>query len=100
LHLRWSPADRHVVRLAAGRGWRMALPYLEQLGYQASNRVNASGGQPLSALEESAWNAGLSYVWNFRLNYRSGTFALELHQTQFDRVAVYDLWKPQMRLVY
>lgn len=100
LHVRWSPADRHVIRLAAGRGWRMALPYLEQLGYLASNRSGSFGIQPLAAFQESAWNAGLSYVWNFRLNYRSGTLAVELHSTQFDQVAVYDLWKPQLRLVY
>jgi outer membrane receptor for ferrienterochelin and colicins len=107
IHLRWEPVEKHTLRLAAGRGFRNALPLVEEWGRLATNRNLRSqpsslyhilGGSYLNM--EEAYNTGLSYAWNFKLNYMPGSLQLDAHSTVFGQTVVQDYWTPGQRYLY
>lgn len=105
MHLRYAPTKLQTIRLSAGRGFRMALPMVESLGRLASNRNltyaaygNLMGGDMTTF--ESAWNAGVSYVYNFTYDYMPGSIAADAHWTVFDHAIVHDYWMPGQHMVY
>ena len=107
IHLRWEPVEKHTLRLAAGRGFRNALPLVEEWGRLATNRTLRSqpsrvahimGGHSLNM--EEAYNTGLSYAWNFKLNYMPGSLQLDAHSTIFGQTVVQDYWTPGQRYLY
>lgn len=107
IHLRWEPVEKHTLRLAAGRGFRNALPLVEEWGRLATNRSlrgqsstvsHILGGSYLNM--EEAYNTGLSYAWNFKLNYMPGSLQLDAHSTVFGQTVVQDYWTPGQRYLY
>ncbi len=107
IHLRWEPVEKHTLRLAAGRGFRNALPLVEEWGRLATNRTLRSqpsrvahimGGHSLNM--EEAYNTGLSYAWNFVMNYMPGSLQLDAHSTVFGQTVVQDYWTPGQRYLY
>lgn len=90
LHARWSATENTSLKLAAGRGFRTANPYMEQLGSWASQRIwnwDASGNfQP-----EVATNVGLNLTSKFRLRFRDASFAVDVYNTWFENKVVVDL---------
>lgn len=95
LHLRYAPNEKHVFRIASGRGQRTPQVIAENLGLLASNRavvlptqrqVNTFGVNP-----EVAWNAGFSYTHAFKLDYRDALLSVDVFSTQFENQLVVDL---------
>lgn len=104
-HLRWAPGEKHTFRFNAGRGFRMALPLLEEWGRLASQRTvewfqygQVLGGDILSL--ETARNFGFSYQWSFLLNYMTGSLQADAHLTQFSKAIIHDYWTPGVRAIY
>ncbi len=94
LHIRYALNKQAVLRLSAGRGQRTANIIAENTGILVSARrfvfspdynQNAYGLQP-----EVAWNYGLSFTKDFKLNYRKGTWSVDFYYTHFINQIVVD----------
>ena len=89
LHLWYSIAEETSLKLVAGRGFRTANVFMEQLGTWASNR-RWDIQQELQP--EIATNLGLNLVSKFRLNSRDASLSLDGYWTEFDNRIVVDLY--------
>lgn len=97
LHMRYNPKENSSIRLIAGRGQRTASIFAENLGLFASNRTIVINGNdpetPYGLGKESAWNFGVNYTHEIKINGRSTVFGVDYYYTTFtDQVVVdYDI---------
>ncbi|GAB4406826.1 MAG: TonB-dependent receptor plug domain-containing protein [Bacteroidia bacterium] len=95
LHLRCALDEHTVLRASAGRGQRTASILAENNGLLASARQIVVEGddssKPYGLDPEVAWNLGVNLTRHFRLDYREGTFSLDLYRTAFVNQIVVDL---------
>ena len=95
LHLRFAPAENTVFRASGGRGQRTANIIADNSGILASARqiiIEADNPENPYGLEpEIAWNLGVNFIQKFELNYREGSFSLDLYRTSFQQQVVMDL---------
>ena len=89
LHVRYSLAEETSIKLVAGRGFRTANVFMEQLGSWASNR---RWDIQEDLAPEVATNLGLNLVSKFRLNSRDATLSLDGYFTNFDNRIIVDLY--------
>ena len=89
LHARYSLAEETSIKIVAGRGFRTANVFMEQLGSWASNRRWVIEGD----LEpEVATNIGFNLVSKFRLNSRDASISLDGYWTEFENRVVADMY--------
>ncbi|MFN3530055.1 MAG: TonB-dependent receptor domain-containing protein [Bacteroidia bacterium] len=104
LHAKYDLTDESAIRLAAGRGYRVANVFAENMGGLVSSREveilgNGSGAYGLDM--ESAWNLGLSLTHGFKFMYRDASLNVDLHRTTFENQVVVDYdFSPQKLLFY
>lgn len=95
LHVRFAPAEGSVFRASAGRGFRTSSLIAENFGLLATSRnwiFEGNGGQYHYGLDpEIAWNYGVNFTQNFRLDYRDGSFSVDLYRTDFKNQIVVDV---------
>jgi outer membrane receptor for ferrienterochelin and colicins len=89
LHVRYSLAEETSIKLVAGRGFRTANVFMEQLGSWASNR---RWDIQEDLAPEVATNLGLNLVSKFRLNSRDASLSLDGYFTNFDNRIIVDLY--------
>ncbi len=89
LHVRYSLAEETSVKLVAGRGFRTANVFMEQLGSWASNR---RWDIQEDLAPEVATNVGLNLVSKFRVNSRDASLSLDGYYTHFDNRIIVDLY--------
>ena len=89
LHVRYSLAEETSVKLVAGRGFRTANVFMEQLGSWASNR---RWDIQEDLAPEVATNLGVNLVSKFRLNSRDASLSLDGYFTNFDNRIIVDLY--------
>ena len=89
LHVRYSIAEETSIKLVAGRGFRTANVFMEQLGSWASNR---RWDIQEDLAPEVATNLGLNLVSKFRLNSRDASLSLDGYFTNFDNRIIVDLY--------
>lgn len=88
LHLKYDVGPLTTVRLGAGRGFRSALPFVENAAALASSRrVRVEG--PLGL--ERSWNLGASVLHKWKWFRRKWSFALDLYHSSFTDQVVADL---------
>ena len=95
LHLRYAPTAQSVFRASFGSGWRTANVIAENMGALASSRVwqfqNQFSSRTIYGFSpEKAWNTGLNFTHDFKLNYRNGTIGVDYYYTQFENQVVVD----------
>ncbi|MEM7660125.1 MAG: TonB-dependent receptor, partial [Bacteroidota bacterium] len=99
LHLRYAPREKTVFRLSGGRGQRTANILAENNGLFASSRniviQGEEAGLPYGLRPEVAWNFGFNFTQYFTLDYREGSFNLDLYRTDFVNQIVMDLENPR-----
>ncbi|HAS40279.1 MAG TPA: TonB-dependent receptor [Microscillaceae bacterium] len=88
MHLKYALTTNSIVRLSAGRGFRVANIIPENFGYLISARTlnAASDLQP-----EVAWNYGASWTQKFKFGKREGKLTLDFYRTDFENQVVTDL---------
>jgi len=104
IHAKYDITENTALRASAGRGYRVANIFMENLGGLVSSRminiqaVNAIG---YGLNPEIAWNYGLNFTHAFRLARRDGQISLDYYHTRFENqvVADYD-FSPQSLLFY
>ena len=91
LHAKYDITEYTQLRLSAGRGQRTANILGENSSVFASSRellirnnFNGFGGL------EVAWNYGISFTQEFRIDKRKGTFTLDYYRTDFEKQIVVD----------
>ena len=94
LHVRYTPQEDWVLRLAAGRGYRTANIFTENSTVFASSRTvniltTTDFGYGLS--QESAWNYGFNLTHYFIFDYRDATFMFDIYRTEFKQAVLADL---------
>lgn len=88
LHSRWAMGEHTVVRISAGRGYRVPNMIAEHSGILVSNRqiVVTEEIKP-----EVAWNYGGSITQNFHLFHRDASVMVEFYRTDFENQLIVDI---------
>ncbi|WP_046246957.1 TonB-dependent receptor plug domain-containing protein [Hymenobacter terrenus] len=89
LNVKYDAAKNTVLRVAAGRGFRVANPIADNAAMLASSRdfVIAPNLRP-----ERAWNMGGSATQYFTLLGRPATFIVDYYHTEFQNQVVADMY--------
>jgi outer membrane receptor for ferrienterochelin and colicins len=91
LHARWSATENTSIKVAAGRGFRTANPFVEQQGAWASQRTWTGLDAVYESLQpEIATNVGVNLTSKFRLNFRDASLAVDAYNTWFENKLVVD----------
>ncbi len=94
LHVRYTPQEDWVLRLAAGRGYRTANILAENSTVFASSRkinIASTNNYGYGLRQEVAWNYGFNLTHYFTFDYRDATFMFDVYRTEFERVVISDL---------
>ncbi len=95
LHARWAINEKIVVRGVAGSGQRTANIFVEnQAMFTTSRTFQLMGNvanKPFGLKQEKAYNFGLNFTKDFRLNYKEGFFGVDVYHTTFENQVVYDI---------
>jgi len=104
LHLRYGITDKTVIRLSAGRGVKTPQVLIENIGLMASNRAfvfeTDEVGENYGLKPEIAWNIGGNFTQKFTLDYRQGSFIIDLYHTRFENQVVVDLEQDAREVVF
>jgi len=97
IHTRFALGQNTVLRIGGGRGQRTANIITENSGLLASSRQfiiqNQANNYPYGLEPEVAWNYGLNFTHEFKLDYREGVFSMEFYRTDFENQIVVDIDK-------
>jgi outer membrane receptor for ferrienterochelin and colicins len=89
INFKYNFNEGDVVRVAAGRGWRVANPIAENVAFLATNRqiVIAPDLKP-----EDAWNFGINFVKTFKISkLRELRWSIDAYRTQFQNQIITDI---------
>jgi len=104
VHLRYEIQEGSVLRASGGRGQRTANVIAENISLLASSRTwNISGNPTIQGFglqAEVAWNAGLNFTQNFRINYKPATLSIDAYHTEFENQTVIDMEDPRQVRVH
>ncbi|TYZ07631.1 TonB-dependent receptor [Hymenobacter lutimineralis] len=96
LNVKYDATASTILRLAAGRGTRVANPLAENTGMLVSSREFIIG-QNLAP--EKAWNLGGSFTQYFTVAGRPATFVADYYHTEFQNQVVADMYSSPNQLV-
>ncbi|MFD2786633.1 TonB-dependent receptor [Hymenobacter rubripertinctus] len=96
LNVKYDAAKNTVLRLAAGRGFRVANPLAENTGMLVSSRefVISPNLRP-----EKAWNVGGSFTQYFNAFGRAATLITDYYHTEFQNQVVTDPYTATTQLL-
>ncbi|MBA9076407.1 TonB-dependent receptor [Rufibacter quisquiliarum] len=86
-----------ILRLAAGKGFRVANPIAENVGSLVSNREFMI---PDNLRPEKAWNVGGSFTQYFTLGERTGAFITDYYYTTFQNQVVPDMYSSPNMVIF
>jgi outer membrane receptor for ferrienterochelin and colicins len=89
LNFKYNFNEGDVVRLTAGRGWRVANPIAENVAFLATNRqiTVADNLKP-----EDAWNFGINAVKTVKISEkREARLSVDVYRTQFSNQVIADI---------
>ena len=89
LNVKYDVAKNTVLRIAAGRGFRVANPIADNAAMLASARDFVFGP---NLRPETAWNVGGSATQYFTALGRPATFVVDYYDTQFQNQVVTDMY--------
>lgn len=99
LHIRYAPLSNLTFRASAGKAYRTANIFAENLGLFSTNRtVNIIPAQANGAYglqNEKAYNGGINATYKFKLNYRNGTLSTDYYYTHYLNQVVADWEDPR-----
>lgn len=89
INLKYNFTEDIVVRASAGRGVRTANVLMENIKYMPSYKEFEIQE---TILPEVAWNYGVNFTWNFKINSKlGGNLSLDFYRTDFENQLVTDL---------
>ncbi len=104
LHLKYDFAPKTNLRFSAGSGFRVANIFAENAGVFVSARqyyiVNQANNFGYGLDPEKAWNYGLNFIHNFKINNLPGSFSIDAYRTQFSNQTVVDLDNNPQKIIF
>ncbi|RNI29282.1 TonB-dependent receptor [Rufibacter latericius] len=97
LNVKYDFNPNSILRLAAGKGFRVANPIAENVASLISNRAFyfQSNLQP-----EKAWNLGGSFTQYFEVGERKGAFITDYYYTTFQNQIVPDMYSSPFQVAF
>ena len=90
INMKYSPTENTAVRISAGRAFRIANVFVENISFLASNReIRLDNLDP-----EIAWNYGTNFTYCFRFLGREGVINADAYRTVFESKVVVDIETP------
>lgn len=87
-NMRWGITDHLILRIAAGRGFRVVNIYPENSNLLTSAREIY---QPEALRPEVAWNYGISVTQKWTILQREATLSVDFYRTDFENQIIVDL---------
>ncbi|MEM7571900.1 MAG: TonB-dependent receptor [Bacteroidota bacterium] len=87
LNAKFNLTEKRVLRLTAGRGWRVPQLPSDLLRWLPSSRTFSVQGAPQV---ESSWNYGVNLTSHLQLAGREGSITLDLYRTDFQNQLIID----------
>ncbi len=88
LHIRYQPTEKLTIRASAGKGYRKANIFAENYSIMASQRK-------IYFMEElkmeDAWNYGLNFTYDFKIQNFPAQFDVEYYHTTFINQVIVDM---------
>lgn len=105
IHLKYDFTTSTILRISAGSGFRVANILAENTGLFVSSRqysiLHTTSSYAYGLNPERAWNYGLNFTHQFKLNNHPGSLAFDAYQTVFREQVVIDIdANPQQILFY
>lgn len=98
LHLKYNFTGDIVLRASAGRSFRTANVFADNIGIMASSRDLVITEKPEP---ERAWNYGANFTAKFTPFYRPATFSVDYYVTDFSNQVIIDTYtSPDEILIY
>ncbi len=99
LHAKYNFSDNSVIRLVAGKGWRTASIFAENIGIFSSARnirLNSSDSDdtPYNLQAEVAWNYGINFTQGLKLGGKDMIISTDFYRTDFENQIVVDFETP------
>ena len=95
VNLKYDFTPKTNLRMSAGSGFRVANIFAENAGVFVSSRhyeiLNPNNQHGYGLDPEKAWNYGINFIHNFKLNNRNGAISLDGYHTRFNNQTVVDL---------
>lgn len=95
INLKYDFTPKTNLRFSAGSGFRMANIFVENAGVFVSSRqyeiFNPSNHFGYGLNPEKAWNTGLNFIHNFRLNNHRGSISFDAYHTYFKNQTIVDI---------
>lgn len=87
-NLKWNILYYLSLRVSAGHGYHVPVPFAENYGLLASNRdiTLQSDLRP-----ERAWNYGANLTYKFFLDFREGSISVDFYRTDFTNQLIVDM---------
>ena len=103
LHAKYHPTENSTIRVTSGKGQRIANVFAENTSVFISSRNvifdNATGDSRLYGLKpEEAWNNGLSFTQDFKVDFHKGSFTFDFYRTDFVNQVITDLYQNQSEI--
>ncbi len=102
-HIRYAPHENLAVRASAGKSYRTATIYAENLGLFSTNRtihvIPSQSNGVYGLRNEQAVNLGGNATYKFKLNYRNGTLSADYYYTHFQNQVLAD-WEQERSIIF
>jgi outer membrane receptor for ferrienterochelin and colicins len=96
LHMKYNFTPDIIVRLSAGRSFRTANVFADNISIMATSR-NLEIEEQLNP--ERAWNYGGNFTAKFRMFYRPGSFSVDYYYTEFSNQVVVDTYSSNDKIL-
>ncbi len=104
LHAKYNFGEKSIFRLTAGRGWRTASIFAENLGLFSTQRrveiMPSDEDNPYGLDAEVAWNFGINYTQGFDLGQREMILSIDAYRTSFENQIIVDYETPTVVSFY
>ncbi|KAA9339103.1 TonB-dependent receptor [Hymenobacter busanensis] len=97
LNVKYDATANTILRVAAGRGFRVANPIADNVGMLVSSRLFLFDAD---LRPERAWNAGGSLTQYFTVAGRQATFVADYYHTEFQNQVVADAYTSNTLLLF
>ena len=97
LNFKYNPSDKTVIRLSAGKGFRISNSLIENMNYMASSRRILVDS---NILPEEAWNLGGNFAYCFYLFSREGILNFDYYRTIFTNKIMLDITDANSIFIY
>ncbi len=104
IHTKYNFSENSIIRGVAGKGWRTASVFAENMGMFSSSRdvalIGNDSQHPYGFKAEEAWNYGLSFTQGIEVSGKQLVFSTDFYRTNFKNQIIVDYETPGQVAIY